>query len=303
MSRGVLLMAYGSPPTLDEVPAYFAHIRGGRAPSDAAVEELRERYRAIGGTSPLRAVTTSQASKLEAALRARGHDVSVVVGMKHSSPFIADAVRAMADAGIRSAIALALAPHYSRISVAGYFSTATETAATHGVALRTVESWHEHPGFIGALAHRLRVALEQTTTPAIIFTAHSLPQRILTWNDPYPGQLRRTSELVAVASGVPRWRFAYQSASHTGEPWLGPSLLDTLSEVTREGAHEVIVCPVGFVADHLEVLYDIDVEARAAAERFDLRLVRAPSLNDDDDFIAVLADLVEQAMSAVQEPV
>ncbi|MGH2349457.1 MAG: ferrochelatase [bacterium] len=303
MNRGVLLMAYGSPATLDEVPAYFTHIRGGRPPSEAAVEELRDRYRAIGGTSPLRAMTASQAAKLEAALRARGHGAPVTVGMKHSSPFIADAVRAMADSGIRSATALALAPHYSRISVAGYFSTAAEAAAVHGVALRTVESWHDHPGFIDALAHRLRAAPVQTSHPAIIFTAHSLPQRILSWNDPYPRQLRRTAELVASAAGITRWRFAYQSASHTGEPWLGPDLVETLLGLVREGVEEVVVCPVGFVADHLEVLYDIDVEAQTAAVGLGLRLVRAPSLNDGDDFIAALADLVEQPMRTAPEHV
>jgi ferrochelatase len=295
MNRGVLLMAYGSPAALDEVPAYFTHIRGGRPPSQAAAEELRERYRAIGGMSPLRAITESQAGRLEAVLRARGHSAAVTVGMKHSAPFIADAVRAMAESGIRSATALALAPHYSRISVAGYFSTAAEAAAEHGVVLEAVESWHDHPGFIEAVARRLQAALARTTAPAVIFTAHSLPQRILTWNDPYPGQLRHTAELVASAAGVPQWRFAYQSASHTGEPWLGPDLLETLPELAREGVEEVVVCPVGFVADHLEVLYDIDVEARVAAGGLGLRLVRAPSLNDGDDFIAVLADLVEGA--------
>lgn len=302
MSRGVLLMAYGSPATLDEVPAYFAHIRGGRTPSAEAVHELRERYQTIGGTSPLRAITASQARKLEGALRARGRTASVVVGMKHSTPFIAEAVRVMAEEGIRSAAALALAPHYSRVSVAGYFSAASDAAAECGITLRAIESWHDHPGFIEALANRLRVALEGAASPSVIFTAHSLPQRILTWHDPYPEQLRRTCELVASASGVPAWRFAYQSASHTGEPWLGPDLLDTLCEVAREGAREVVVCPVGFVADHLEVLYDIEVEARAAAQRLGLRLVRAPSLNDGDDFIAALADLVAPAMSAVAEP-
>lgn len=299
---GVLLMAYGSPATLDEVPAYFTHIRGGRAPSEEAVEELRARYRAIGGTSPLRAITASQARKLEAALRAHGRTIPVAVGMKHSAPFIADAVRGMAEAGISSIIALALAPHYSRVSVAGYFSAAEAAAADHGVTLRAVTSWHDHSGFIGALAYRLRLALDRTVAPSVIFTAHSLPQRILTWNDPYPAQLNNTAELVAAAGGVSDWRFAYQSASTTGEPWLGPDLLDTLEEMAHDGAHDVVVCPVGFVADHLEILYDIDVEATAVAADLNLRLVRASSPNDGDDFIAALADIVERAMPDADEP-
>lgn len=302
MSDGVLLMVYGSPATLDEVPAYYTHIRGGRAPTDEAVHELRERYRKIGGTSPLHAIAVSQARKLEIALRGRGYDTSVVVGMKHSAPFIARAVSAMAEGGIRSAVALALAPHYSRVSVAGYFSAASEAAAERGVRLHAIESWGDHPGFIEALANRLRVALEGVASPSIIFTAHSLPQRILSWNDPYPTQLRRTCELVASTAGIPAWHFAYQSASHTGEPWLGPDLLDTLRELATQGAREVVVCPVGFVADHLEVLYDIEVEARAEAERLGVRLVRADSLNDGDDFITALADLVAPVLGVVAEP-
>lgn len=302
MSRGVLLMAYGSPATLDDVPAYFTHIRGGRPPSADAVEGLRGRYQAIGGMSPLRAITASQARKLEAALRAHGRTIPITIGMKHSPPFIADAVREMAAVGIHSIIALALAPHYSRLSVDGYFSVARSAASDHNVALKAVTSWHDHPGFIGALAYRLRAALDGTTAPSVIFTAHSLPQRILTWNDPYPAQLNRTAELVAAAAGISRWRFAYQSASATGEAWLGPDLLDTLEEVAREGAHDVVVCPIGFVADHLEVLYDIDVEAKAAAAKLNLRLVRAASLNDGDDFMTALADIVERLIPDVDEP-
>lgn len=292
--RGVLVMAYGSPATPDDVARYFTHIRGGRVPSAAQVEELRGRYRRIGGTSPLWAVTAAQAEALGQHLAARGLPVRVYVGMKHSTPFIADAVAAMARDGIRSAAALALAPHYSKVSVASYFSAAREEADRAGIALRAVESWHDSPRFIAALASRLRVTVGRFG-PAdrvdVIFTAHSLPQRILDWNDPYPRQLRRTCELVASSAGILSWRFAYQSASQTGEPWLGPDLLSVLDQLAAAGRREVVVCPVGFVADHLEVLYDIDVEAKEAAAELGLRLQRVPSLNDGADFIAALADL------------
>ncbi|HXF82791.1 MAG TPA: ferrochelatase [bacterium] len=303
--RGVLLTAYGSPETLDDVQAYFTHIRGGRAPSPAQVDALRARYRRIGGTSPLRAVTAAQAEGLRRALSRRGLTLPVYVGMKHAPPFIADTVAAMARDGVRDGVVLALAPHYSRVSIAGYFSAAGEAAAAHGIRLRAVESWHDHPGFIAALAARLREALARCAVPSaaeVIFTAHSLPARILTWGDPYPQQLRVTSVLTARAAGVERWRFAYQSASSTGERWLGPDLLEVLRAVAQEGRREVVVCPVGFVADHLEVLYDIDVEGQAVARQVGLRLVRAPSLNDGADFIEALADITAAALADTAAP-
>ncbi|MDQ7843336.1 MAG: ferrochelatase [Armatimonadota bacterium] len=296
--QAVLLMAYGSPQTLDDVGTYFTHIRGGRTPPAEQIEELRERYRRIGGTSPLRAITARQAEALQQTLARQGMGIPVYTAMKHAPPFIADVVGVMAAEGIRDAVALALAPHYSRLSVAGYFSAAREAAAAHGIALRAVESWHDHPGFIAALAARLRRALARCASPEeaeVVFTAHSLPERIRTWDDPYPVQLMRTCDLVAALATLPSWRLAYQSASHTGEPWLGPDLLAVLRALAAEGRRQVVVCPVGFVADHLEVLYDIDVEAREVAASLGLRLERAPSLNAEPDFIAALADLITRA--------
>jgi len=294
VSDAVLLMAYGTPATLDEVPAYFAHIRGDRHIRPEAVEELRERYRRIGGTSPLWEITQAQAGGLARLLRERGREIPVAVGMKHAPPFISDAVTDLARAGVRRIAALALAPHYSKVSIASYFSAAAEASAAHGLSLRMRESWHDHPGLIAALAARVRVALGGASDPAAvetIFTAHSLPERILSWDDPYPTQLLQTSALVAASAGVTRWRFAFQSASHTGEPWLGPDLLDALRELAAGVSREVLVCPVGFVADHLEVLFDIDVEARELADALGLRLIRTASLNDGADFLAVLAAL------------
>ncbi len=293
---GVLLMAYGSPATLDDVEAYYAHIRGGRAPSPEQVEELRARYRRIGGRSPLLAITQAQAAAVERALRARGLAARTYVGMKHAPPFIADAVPAMAADGVTRAVAIALAPQYSRMSVGSYHAVAAEAAAAHDLTLRCIDSWHDHAGLVAAIAARVAQARRRFATgadPIVIFTAHSLPARIRSWNDPYPDQLLDTSGRVAAAAGVAQWRFAYQSASHTGEPWLGPDLLDMLRSVHAAGWREVVVCPVGFVADHLEVLYDIDVEGQEVASALGLRLERAPSLNDGPDFVAVLTDLAQ----------
>jgi ferrochelatase len=292
---GLLCMAYGSPATLGDVPAYYTHIRGGRAPSPDQEADLRERYQRIGGRSPLLETTRRQAAGVEDALRDAHVDVRAYVGMKHAPPFIADVVDTMARDGIRHAVGVALAPHYSQVSVASYFTTAAEAAARRGLALQCIQSWHDLPGFIATLAARVQAAqarLPASVGAAVVFTAHSLPQRILDWHDPYPDQLRRTCELVAAQVGLRAWRFAYQSASYTGEPWLGPDLLEVLDHISREGHTGVIVCPVGFVADHLEVLYDIDIEAAAHADALGLHLVRAATAGAGADFVGALADLV-----------
>jgi ferrochelatase len=292
---GLLCMAYGSPATLEDVAAYYTHIRGGRAPSPDQEADLRERYRRIGARSPLLETTRRQAAGVERALRDAHVDARAYVGMKHAPPFIADVVDTMARDGIRHAVGVALAPHYSQVSVASYFTIAAEASARRGLALRCIQSWYDHRGFIATLADRVQAAQARLPASAgapVVFTAHSLPQRILEWHDPYPDQLRRTCELVAAQAGLRDWRFAYQSASHTGEPWLGPDLLEVLDQIRREGRTGVIVCPVGFVADHLEVLYDIDIEAAAHADALGLHLVRAATAGDGADFAGALADLV-----------
>ncbi len=292
---GVLLMAYGSPATLDDVEAYFTHIRGGRKPSPERVEELRERYRRIGGRSPLLDITQRQARGVEAGLTRLGAPVRVYVGMKHAPPFIVEAVDEMERDRVRAVVGLALAPHYSRLSIGTYLSTAAEAAGQHGIAFHGIESWHDHSGFVRAVAARLGEAqrrLGNARSVPVIFTAHSLPQRILEWNDPYPTELQRTCQAVAQVAGLSRWQFAYQSASQTGEPWLGPALANVVLELASKGEQAVIVCPVGFVADHLEVLHDIDIEAKALATMHKMQLERVPSLNDGPDFIAALVDLV-----------
>lgn len=301
-TKGVLLMAYGSPETLDDVEEYFTHIRGGRKPSPEAVEELKERYRCIGGRSPLMEITQAQARALEQVLNADPDGTyRVYVGMKHWQPFIHETIERMAADGIERAAAIALAPHYSRMSVGAYIEAAQEALKAHPLNVRFVESWHLQPTFIEAWTSRVRDALEkfgpeERDEVVVVFTAHSLPERILQWDDPYPRQLRETCEAVAGRVGLPnsRWKFAYQSASHTNEPWLGPDVLDVLDELAHQGAKSVLVCPIGFVADHLEVLYDIDVECREQAEELGLHLERTESLNDDPLFVRALAEIVKE---------
>lgn len=294
-SLGVLLMAYGSPATLDDVAAYLTHIRGGRVPSDEQVEELRARYERIGGRSPLIEITRAQAAGVERLLAQTGIQIRTYVGMKHAPPFIADAVAEAARGGERRLLGIALAPHYSRMSIGSYRTAAEQAAARHAIAFQCVDSWHVHPEFVRAIASRVQEAQRATdggSGVCVVFTAHSLPTRIKEWNDPYPEQLRQSCEEVADAVGLAQWRFAYQSASHTGEPWLGPDVLEVIRDLRREGHRECIVCPVGFVADHLEILYDLDVEAAAVARTLGMRLIRARSLNESADFVAALTALV-----------
>lgn len=301
--RGVLLLAYGSPATLDDVDAYYTHIRGGRTPAADLVDALRERYRRIGGRSPLVEITRRQALAVQRDLDEVGLRVRTYVGMKHAPPFIAEVIAAMARDGVRSVVGMALAPQYSSMSVGTYIAVASEAARRHRIDLRCIEHWHDHPGFIRALASRVgeaRRRFDDQRVP-VIFTAHSLPQRILTEADPYPDQVHETCQLVAAAAGVSRWAFAYQSAGKTAEPWLGPDLREVVQRLHRDGVRDVIVCPVGFVADHLEVLYDIDIEGRDLARALGMRLERAPSLNDGPDFIAALADLIRASVSQLFE--
>ncbi len=305
MSRppaAILLMAYGSPSTLADVAAYYAHIRGGRPPAPEQVEELAARYRAIGGTSPLLAITRAQAGALVART-----GLPVYVGMKHWYPFIAETVAGMRADGIARAVAIALAPHYSRMSIGGYMKTVAEAAArAGGPEMAYVESWHLHPRFLTALVAQVDEARRRLRDPQrapVVFTAHSLPQRILEWGDPYVAQLQETAAAVARAAGIARWSIAFQSASATGEPWLGPDILEVLGDLHAGGAAEVVVCPAGFVADHLEVLYDLDVEAHRHAEALGLRLIRTGSLNAAPAFIETLGEIAFAALGEALSPV
>ncbi len=280
-------MAYGSPEHPEDIPAYFEDIRGGRPVRPEAVEALTERYRRIGGRSPLNEITEAQRAALEGET-----GLPVFVGMKHWHPWIADAADAALADGAERIVALVLAPHYSRMSIGGYRDR-LETALDGRAELAFVESWHDHEPYLDLLADRVR-----GTDAHVVFTAHSLPERILADGDPYRDQLLETSRLVAERAGVERWSFAFQSESQTGEPWLGPDILDELDALHEQGVRKVLVAPVGFVSDHLEILWDIDVEAREKAAELGLELDRIESLNVDPVFIRALADLVKQASRA-----
>ncbi len=286
MSVAVVLMAYGSPPTEEDVPAYLADIRDGKPVSDHAVEELKERYRRIGGRSPLDEITEAQRAALEREL-----GVPVYVGMKHWRPRIAEAVESALAGGADTIVGLVLAPHYSRLSIAGYRDRLT-MALDQRAELVFVESWHDHPPFLDVLAQRVR-----GFDGHVVFTAHSLPERILRDGDPYRDQLLETARLAAERARLEEWSFAFQSASATGEPWLGPDILEELDRLAANGVRRVLVCPVGFVSDHLEILWDLDVEARERAAELGLELRRIESLNNDAQFVEALAALVREAVS------
>jgi ferrochelatase len=286
-------MAYGSPERLADVPAYYSDIRGGRPIRPGLLEDLVERYRRLGidEGSPLNAITEETRAALEAELG----DVPVFTGMKHWTPRIADAADAAVSAGADTVVGLVLAPHYSAMSIAGY-RTQLEQALDGRAELAFIDSWHDEPGFIGLLADRVR-----GTGAHVVFTAHSLPARILEAGDPYRDQLLETSRLIAERAGLDDWTFSFQSESQTGEPWLGPDILDHLEELHERGITEVLVCPVGFVADHLEIRWDLDHEAAEKARELGVNFRRIEMPNADPAFIDVLAGLVRRVLAVPSE--
>lgn len=303
---GVLVMAYGTPDSIADVEPYYTHIRRGRPPSPEQLQDLIGRYERVGGIFPLRNITFEQATLIEQELLGMGANVKVYVGMKHWHPYIAEAVQQMAADGIQKAVAVVLAPHYARLGVGQYFEyieKARESSAPE-MQIRTVERWGTNPTLLDALALRVQTALEgqDATRTMVLFTAHSLPVRIRTWDDPYERELLATAQGVADRLSIPHWRFSFQSASTTGEPWIGPDLLDTLKEVAQEGAYDgVVICPVGFVADHLEILYDIDVEAKTACAELGLRFCRTASLNTDPALVRAVAQETFERIQAGAE--
>ena len=290
----VLLMAYGSPERLDDVGAYFTDIRGGRQPSAAAVHELTERYRRIGVPTPLLAVSLELVRKLEAEL---GAGYRVHLGMKHWTPRIGTAIEAIVKEGAERVIAIVLAPHYSRLSIAGYRTQVEGALGENGasIPLDFVESWYELEGYLQTVAENTRAQLIQFSSPdqvVGIFTAHSVPARIVEEGDPYPEQLLITATEIAKRAGIRRWEFAYTSQSKTGEPWLGPDLLAVLTRRAAQGDRQFLVTSVGFTADHLEILYDVDVAAQEKARELGVELRRPAMLNSDPRFARALASLV-----------
>ncbi len=305
-AKAVLLMAYGSPRSRAEILPYYTHMRGGRPPHPEALAELERRYEAIGGSSPLQEITRAQAQALESELRRReGDQWRVVVGMKHSAPFLEDAVGELVRGGVTSAVGLVLAPHYSQMSVGEYVNRAERALADlpNGVLLRFVTDWHLDPGYLRWLAIQVRTQLAEhaptgSDRTLVIFTAHSLPTRLREMGDPYPDQLAETAGAVARQAGLPNWTTAWQSVAKTGEPWLGPELLDVVREAAAKGTSEFLICACGFTADHLEILYDLDVEAQAEAARLGVRISRTTMPNARPEFAAILADLVQAEIAA-----
>jgi len=289
VKTAVVLMAYGSPERLVDVPAYYADIRGGRPIRPELLEDLIERYRRLGieDGSPLNAITEATRARLEAEL-----GTAVFTGMKHWEPRIPEAVDAALATGAETIVGLVLAPHFSRLSIGGYRQQ-LEGALAGRAELAFVDSWHDEPGFVELLAGRVR-----GTGAHVVFTAHSLPARILAEGDPYRDQLLETSALVAEAAGLGEdWSFSFQSESQTGELWLGPDILDHLGALKEQGVAEVLVCPVGFVADHLEIRWDLDVEAVERARELELSLTRIELPNDDPALVSILAGLVRRALA------
>jgi len=303
---GVLLMAYGGPLSLDEVEPYLLDVRGGRPMTAEFLEEVRQRYRLIGGRSPLLDITRAQAAALQQQL---GAPFKVYVGMRHWRPYIVDAVAEMARDQVSEVVALCMAPQYSALSVGAYFRQLNDALQKAGLAapVRRIESWCEHPGFLDALAARTRAALkrfpsgERLATP-LLLTAHSLPAGIASAANPYVDQLEKTARGLLARLRPCVARLAYQSASRTNQvPWLGPDAGDVIAAYGREGYPGVALVPVGFVADNVEILYDIDIVYFRQAHQLNMRLERSESLNDSPDFIAALARLVEQARNAEPE--
>ena len=309
MAHAYLLMAYGSPDTPEQVEPYFTHIRHGRAPSAEAVATLKDRYAAVGGRTPLSRLTDAVAAKLRERLQADGVHDPVYVGMKHWHPFVGDVVKRMSADGVTEATALVLAPHYSRMSIGQYRDYADKANAELAAPVRItfIESWHRQPEFLSMMAQLVRNGLArfapgERDDVTVVFTAHSLPERIRQWGDPYERELLDSARSVAGAVGLRDWRWAWQSAGSTGDPWLGPDILDFLETLAQEGVTRVLQVPIGFVSEHLEVLYDIDIEAKQKAASLGMRLERTELPNDRDEFIAAVRAALRDAGQAHQQP-
>lgn len=293
-------MSYGTPQSLDDVEAYYTHIRRGHAPTAEQLKDLKDRYEAIvGGVFPLRENTNAQVAGLQERLNELAPNrYECYQGLKHAQPFIEDGIEQMAKAGIKQAIGIVLAPHYSVMSVGGYIKRAQEKASELGVEMIFVKSYHLHPKLISALTDRVmdtyeKLAPHQGEKPIkVLFSAHSLPEKIRELGDPYEQQLMQTSEAIAEGTEIEDWQFTWQSAGRTHEPWLGPDILDTMEQLAKEGYQAILSAPIGFVSDHLEVLYDLDIEAKAKAAELGVVFERTAMLNTDPLYMDTLAESV-----------
>jgi ferrochelatase len=303
-TTAVLTMALGGPGSVDDVEAYLREMRRGRPTPPELVEEFRRRYRRIGGRSPLLEVSTRQAKALESRLTSEGYRVRTYVGMRHWHPFIREAVEDIAHDGAQAVVALCLTPYYSRMSVGAYFDAVKEAIRDHGLSLDVtcVDSWSDVPGLADAFAEQVATSLktlaqEGFPDPFILFTAHSLPRKIVDEGDPYEKELRETREAIRARLPALRSRMAYQSAGHTSDPWLGPPIEDVIEELGRMGEKAILVVPFGFVSDHLEILYDVDIGAKECAAKHGIHLERTRSLNDNPVFIEALATAVRPRLT------
>jgi ferrochelatase len=293
----VLVMAYGGPGNIAEVEPYLNDVRGGRATKPQLVEEIRARYARIGGRSPILELTRAQAAGIG---RALGSEYRVYVGMRHWHPYIKDAVAELRQAGHRRVIGVAMAPHYSGMSVGAYEKKLLEATQTGEPAVETalVRSWWNNPQFLDAIANRVTQALQRFPRPRdvqVIFTAHSLPERIRENGDPYPDELQASAAAVAQRLRVSEWLLAYQSAGATSDKWLGPDVGEVMTDLAHRGKQAILLVPIGFVCDHVEILYDIDVESQALAKRLGVQLERTASLNDDAGLVTAVAAVVRRA--------
>lgn len=298
---GLLVMAYGGPNNLEEVEPYLMDVRGYRPTAPEIVHEVRERYREIGGRSPILERTWAQAQALESALNTDGQKFKAFVGMRHWHPFIKDTLAEMCNQGIVRTVGLAMAPHFSRMSIEAYFKNVEKAEVP--IQIARIDNWHLLPEYLNALAKRVRNALERfpesvRTEVPVIFTAHSLPERILEWDDPYPKQLHETVEGLMKLLGPQPHEFAFQSAAISTEPWLGPDASELINRFADEGKRNILICPVGFVCEHVEILYDIDIVYQTLAKTLGVRLERIDMLNDEPEMISGLAGL---ALNAAQE--
>jgi ferrochelatase len=294
---GLLVMAYGGPNNLEEVEPYLMDVRGYRPTASEIVYEVRERYREIGGRSPILERTWAQAHALESTLNTDKQAFKAFVGMRHWHPFIKETLAEMYSHGIERAVGLVMAPHYSRMSIEAYFKNVEQ--AESPIQIARVTDWHLLPEYLTALAERVRIALERfpESTRAevpVIFTAHSLPNRILEWDDPYPKQLQETVEALMTRLGPQPYGFAFQSAAISTEPWLGPDAAELINRFADEGKRNILICPFGFVCEHVEILYDIDIVYQTLAKTLGVRLERIDMLNDEPEMISGLAGLVRK---------
>ena len=304
MKQAVILLAYGGPESLDDIPAYLLDIRGGRPTSQELIDDISDRYRQIGGRSPLLDITYDVAKKVSARVK-----VPVYVGMRHWSPYIADVVEQMANNGIEQIVAICMAPHYSMLSIGKYREKLdqaidqSQTVTGQGISVSFIESWHTQPAYLDGIAGNVRQTLErwpaaEQAQVKVIFTAHSLPSFILEKGDPYDSQLRESAGLLAEMLELPdeRWTFSYQSAAQTGMPWLGPQIEELVPELARDDEHNLLIAPIGFISDHVEILYDIDIGLQDIAQANGVRVERTPMLNASQPLVMALSVLAQEAL-------